>query len=226
MGSGGGKGGQQSTQVKIPAWLEDAAKQNIARADVLSTIGYTPYYGPDVAAMTPQEIAAMQGTNQAASAFGMPTSDPMAGMPQATNYGGMQAYSSGSLYDQALAELAAKRPGQYAAMTAPFIDPVTGAAPQAPFGPLVSGSSRSSTTPVRTSPTQGSSGSSGGSSGGSYSAARPTSGGYTSIRDMFDGGGPRTPGSTFSGGPMSGSLNRIGVKPAGSSGSSGMGGGK
>jgi hypothetical protein len=140
--SGGGKGGSQTTEVKIPQWLQDAAQQNIARADVLSTIGYTPYYGPDVAAFTPQQMAAMQGTNQAASAFGMPTSDPMAGMPAAQNFNGMQAYSSGSLYDQALAQLAAQRPGQFAALTAPFINPVTGANPSSPFGPLIGSSSR------------------------------------------------------------------------------------
>jgi hypothetical protein len=142
----GGKGGSQTTEVKIPKWLENAAKQNIQRADVLSTIGYTPYYGPDVAGFTPQQMASMQGTNQAASAFGMPTSDPMAGMPSAGNYGGMAAYSSGGLYDQALADLQANRPGQFAALTAPFIDPVTGAAPQSPFGPLVGGGAAAAAT--------------------------------------------------------------------------------
>jgi hypothetical protein len=131
-----GGGGKQTTTsaVEIPAWLEAAAQRNLAKADTLSQIGYTPYYGPDVAAMTPMQLAAMQGTNTAASAFGMPTADPMAGMPAAQNYGGMQAYSSGSLYDQALAELQRRQPGQYAALRAPFIDPVTGAQPLAPYG--------------------------------------------------------------------------------------------
>lgn len=44
--------------------------------------------------------------------------------------------------------------------------------------------------------------------------------GYTSIADMFDGGGPGQSGSTFSGGPLSGALNAVGVKPMGSSSSS------
>jgi hypothetical protein len=169
--SGGGKGGSQTTEVKIPQWLQDAARQNIARADVLSTIGYTPYYGPDVAAMTPQQMAAMQGTNQAASAFGMPTTDPMAGMPAAGDYGGMPAYSSGGLYDQALAQLAAQRPGQFAALMAPFIDPVTGAAPRSPFGPLIGSSSRDRD--------GGSSGSSRASSAGSSGSDRMWSDGMT-----------------------------------------------
>jgi hypothetical protein len=121
-----GGGGRNTTEVTVPAWLEQAAQRNLSRADELARIGYTPYYGPDVAAMTPMQMAAMQGTNTAASAFGMPTADPMAGMPAATNYGGMPAYSSGGLYDQALAELERRMPGQFAALRAPFIDPVTG----------------------------------------------------------------------------------------------------
>ena len=121
-----GGGGKNTTSVTVPAWLEEAAKDALLRANSASRTGYTPYYGPDVAALTPREIAGMQGTSQMASAFGMPTSDPMAGMPAATNYGGMSAYSSGDMYDAALAELERRMPGQYAALRAPFIDPVTG----------------------------------------------------------------------------------------------------
>lgn len=43
----------------------------------------------------------------------------------------------------------------------------------------------------------------------------PSGGGYTGIRDMFDGGGPGKPGTKFQGGPLSGTLNKIGVKPVG-----------
>jgi hypothetical protein len=133
--SGGGKGGKTTTQVQIPKWLEDAARQNMARADELAKIGYTPYYGPDVAALTPQQLAAMQGTNDAASAFGFATADPMAGMPQAQTFAnGVTGYSSAPMYEQSLAALQAARPGQFAAMQAPFIDPITGAQPGSPFG--------------------------------------------------------------------------------------------
>ena len=132
--SGGGKGGSTTSTVEIPAFLEGAARSNLAKADTLSRTGYTPYYGPDVAAMTPMQMASMQGTNAAASAFGLPTADPMAGMGQPLSYGGIPAYSSGGMYDQALAELQRRQPGQYNALRAPFIDPVTGAQPAAPFG--------------------------------------------------------------------------------------------
>jgi hypothetical protein len=132
-----GGGGKNTTSVTVPAWLEEAAQRNLGRADELARIGYTPYYGPDVAAMTPMQMAAMQGTNMAASAFGMPAADPMAGMPAATNYGGMSAYSSGGLYDQALAELERRMPGQFAALRAPFIDPMTGVQPMSQLGSAV-----------------------------------------------------------------------------------------
>lgn len=133
--SGGGKGGSQTTQVEIPAWLESAAQRNIGRAEELAQIGYTPYYGPDVAALTPMQQAGMQNTSSAAQAFGMAGGDPMAGMPQAQDFGGgVSGYSSAPLYDAAVAQLQSQRPGQYAAMQAPFINPITGAPASSPFG--------------------------------------------------------------------------------------------
>lgn len=107
------KGGSQKTEVKVPEWLEDAAKQAIARANQSANIGYMPYYGPDVAAMNQQQITAMQGTNQAARAFGMNTARPMEGMPKPQTFaGGLQGYSSGPLFQQARAEWAARHPRQ------------------------------------------------------------------------------------------------------------------
>jgi len=133
--SGGGKGGSTSTSVQVPAWLEGAAQQNLARADRVAQLGYTPYYGPDVAAFSPMQQAAMQGTNQAALAFGMPSVDAMAGMPQAQTFaGGVQGYSSAPLYQQSVEALAANDPGLYRAMGQMFIDPNTGAQPGSPFG--------------------------------------------------------------------------------------------
>jgi len=132
----GGKGGSTTSKVEIPAWLESAAQQNLAKANQLSQIGYTPYYGPDVAAMTPLQESSINNLGLAAGAYGLDApSSATAGMPQATTYAdGVRGYSSGGLYDQAVAELQARRPGQYEALNAPFINPVTGAAPAAPFG--------------------------------------------------------------------------------------------
>ena len=108
----GGKGGGQSTKTEIPAWAENATKRNLARAEEVQKIGYMPYYGPDVAGFTPSQQAAMQNNLSAASAFGMaaPT-DAMAGMPQAQDFGGgISGYSSGDLFDQAVAEFERRKP--------------------------------------------------------------------------------------------------------------------
>lgn len=116
-----------TTEVKVPEYLENAARQNIDLGNQVSQIGYVPYYGPDVAAMTPMQMAAGDNIGAAASAFGlaMPTSTG-AGMPTAMDYNGIGAYSSGALYDQALAELQQRAPAQFEALRAMFIDPVTG----------------------------------------------------------------------------------------------------
>jgi hypothetical protein len=128
--SGGGKGGKSTTEVKIPDWLESAARSNIGRAENVAALGPMPYYGPDVAAMTPMQTAAGQGINTAAGAFGLGTTDLSMGMPAPQTFaGGVQGYSSGGLYDQSLAELQRRAPGQYNAITGMFINPQTGAAP-------------------------------------------------------------------------------------------------
>ena len=128
---GGGKGGSQTTKVEIPAWLESAARKNIAKAESMSQVGYVPYYGTDVAAMTPLQNAAIDSTNAAAGAFGLPkTASATDGMPKATtDASGVSGYSSGTVFDNALNELRTRRPGQYQAIADMYIDPVTGALP-------------------------------------------------------------------------------------------------
>ena len=124
------KGGSSSQTTEIPAWLENAAIQNINRANDVSQIGYTPYYGPDVAAFSPMQQQSMQSTGNAASAFGLAPQgfDAMAGMPQAQTFAnGLQGYSSAPLYEQSLDKLFANAPAQYNAMADMFIDPITGA---------------------------------------------------------------------------------------------------
>jgi len=135
----GGKGGSTSSSVQIPQWAEDAARANLARADQLAQIGFVPETAalPTIAAFSPAQEAAFQGTNLMASAFGMPVAAGT-GMPAPTEYaGGIRGYSAAPLYEAAIADLAASRPGQYAALQAPFIDPFTGAAPGAPFGAAI-----------------------------------------------------------------------------------------
>jgi hypothetical protein len=122
MAGGGGKGGSTSTEVSIPAWLEQAAQSGLARGEQAAGIGYVPYRGPDVAALTPMQEAAMANTSAASSAFGLGASPmPGAGMPAAQTFaGGLQGYSSAPLYDQAVNELRMRDPAQYAKLMAPF----------------------------------------------------------------------------------------------------------
>ena len=159
------KGGTTSGSTEIPAWLENAAIENINKARDVSQIGYVPYYGPDVAAFSPMQQQSMQSTGNAASAFGLAPQgfDAMAGMPQAQTFaGGLQGYSSAPLYEQSLDKLFANAPAQYNAMNSMFIDPFTGARPQGNYA---------------ASPTQVSQMSSGGGGGGSVGGSTGPVGG-------------------------------------------------
>jgi hypothetical protein len=224
----GGKGGSTTSTVKIPAWLEDAARENLARANTVANIGPTPYYGPDVAAMTPMQIASNQGVASSANAFGLPGGElsmGIEGMPAPQTFaGGLQGYSSGGLYDQAVQELQTRRPGQYDAITGMFINPQTGAAPTLSFGPNVAAMPQTMpTTPLSYS--GGGDGNGGGGGGGGYYPGTGGGGadsgqagnGYRGLRDMLNGGGPGASGSTFSGGGiLSGVSNTLGINPVGS----------
>lgn len=111
------KGGSTSTDVTIPDYLKSPIIRNLNRAEQVARQGYTPYYGPDVAAQTPLQEAAIINSGQAANAFGLGSGniDPMLGMPEAQTYAdGVRGYSSGTLFDQALDTLKTNRPDQYA----------------------------------------------------------------------------------------------------------------
>jgi len=108
-----GKGGSKTT-TSVPKYVEEAGKRATEVADQIRDIGYTPYYGPDIAAFAPQQMAAFQNTNDMAQAFGM--GGGQVNMPQAQDFGGFQAYSSAPMYEQALAELQQRSPEQYQAL--------------------------------------------------------------------------------------------------------------
>jgi hypothetical protein len=108
------KGGGETQKVTIPQYITDASEANLIRAGELERLDYMPWYGPDVAAYNPTQLAAMQSNIDAAQAFGLlsPNSlTPAQGMPQAQEFaGGSRGYSSIPLYEQALAELKARQP--------------------------------------------------------------------------------------------------------------------
>lgn len=112
----GGKGGTQTSAQSIPAWVEGPAKQNLAMAKAAGQIGYMPYYGPEVAGLSPMQQQGMQRTQDALSAYGMAPrgSQYQSSLPEQTTMGGVSGYGSGNIFDQAVAELALRNPDQVA----------------------------------------------------------------------------------------------------------------
>ena len=174
----GGKGGSTTTSVEVPEYIQEAAKRNLTKAERISQLGYVPYYGPDVAAFTPLQEAAFGNVAGQAGAFGLatPAGDAMSGMPAAQEFaGGVRGYSSAPMFEQAQAELAARRPAQKSYIDSFFIDPFSGeygsnvAAPidyttAFPQAPVVTGDTG------------------GGGGGGGVAPPVTTGGGYTPVQ--------------------------------------------
>jgi hypothetical protein len=186
--------GSTETKTEIPKWLEDASKSNLAMGNDVASIGYVPYYGPDVAAFTPMQQASFQNTGQAANAFGMAGGGltGMEGMPQAQQFaGGVSGYSSAPMFAETMAALEANNPGQLAAIRNMFINPQTGAGgyqSQMPMQQPAMQQSRGGNDRDR--PMMPSNG-----GGSRYQGPNQNgdvgygSSGYSSVRDIFDGGG-------------------------------------
>ena len=120
------KGGTQVDMATLPRFAETRVQQGLNMgADVAGT-GYVPYFGPDVASLSPREQAAFQSTDAAASAFGMPTVDAGSYLPETTTMGGVTGYSSKPIMDANIEALQAQNPAQYDYLTSFTIDPVTG----------------------------------------------------------------------------------------------------
>ena len=134
----GGKGGSTTSEVTVPAYIENAARANLAKADSISQVGYTPYYGADVAAFNPMQQASFQNTADSASAFGMatPTSptDIMGNMGAPQTYAnGVTGYSSAPMFQDAVDTLGYFRPNQKALMDSFFVNPNTGFDPSGAY---------------------------------------------------------------------------------------------
>ena len=102
----GGKGSStQTTEVKLPPFLEKAAKENIAMADEVGRLGFMPNLGPTVAGFSPGQRAAMDNTNQAAQAFGMQQAGDVDDYMMGESFNDGAAYGGAPVYDQMLAGL-------------------------------------------------------------------------------------------------------------------------
>jgi hypothetical protein len=134
----GGKGGSTTSEIKVPQYIEDAAKANLAKAAGISEVGYTPYYGPDVAAFNPMQQAMFQNTSDVANAFGMATptnpQDIMGNMGRPQTYAnGVTGYSSAPMFQDAVDTLGYFRPNQKALMDSFFVNPNIGFDPNSPY---------------------------------------------------------------------------------------------
>ena len=130
------KGGTTSagSATEIPQWVQDAGRKQYQTGTELGQIGYTPYYGADVAAFNPLQTAAFDSTGMAANAFGMGGGSPTFATdgiqaPQ-TFAGGMRGYSGMPMYNEALNTLQEQRPYQKQQLDQQFTDPTTGLTPE------------------------------------------------------------------------------------------------
>lgn len=94
----GGKGGSQSSQVQIPGYMEDALRQQLARAQAVQNMPYAPIMGPTMAGFTSGQKAGMESQAALAQRMGIiPQEYDVASgyMPGAIDVGnGLTAYAS------------------------------------------------------------------------------------------------------------------------------------
>ena len=141
MSGGGGKGGSNTSAQSIPDWVQGPAQDNLAKAKLAGEIDYMPYYGPEVAGLSPMQTQGMQRTQDAMAAYGMApqNSQYQSSLPEQTTMGGVSGYGSGNLFDAAVAELAMRNPelaARYASAMSPVVRPQPPAPVQAPAGIL------------------------------------------------------------------------------------------
>lgn len=98
------KGAEKEVKVELPQEIEDASKENLKMAKQVGQIPYVPNFGLQAAAFTPMQEASFAGTNDAASAFGLPTSSGT-GMPAPQSVGGFSGYGTKDLYNNSLSQI-------------------------------------------------------------------------------------------------------------------------
>jgi hypothetical protein len=185
------------TTTSIDPDLKRAALEQLEMTRRVGQLGFVPYKGATVAGFQPIQLAAMQNLNAGLDAFGfggspMPTGEDLSPYP---------------IYQEQLAMMA---PGQRDFINSMFIDPMTGAAPTMQFGTQAAANQAAANQAAAAAMAQRGDRDSG--------DRRPTpsgaGGGYNSLRDMIDGGGPGRSGKSFSGGGrVSAAANRAGISP-------------
>lgn len=122
--------GSDTQSTELPSWVTDASQKNIKDAERIAALGYVPYIGPDVAALSSGERAAHKGNIKAAKAFGLPAGKINQDLPRARNYNGVEAYSAFPMYAAALEELKNRYPEKYAMLMGQMMAAQGGGMPQ------------------------------------------------------------------------------------------------
>ena len=122
-------GSSSKQETKIPAYIEEAGKKALERAQQIQDLGYVPYMGPEIAEISETERALNRNVGAMASAFGLEGPAPLTmGDAEVTSAGGVSGYSSYPAYMSALQRLQEQRPDQYAYLAGlGRFDPITGA---------------------------------------------------------------------------------------------------
>lgn len=206
MSGGGGKGGSESTQTQIPAWLEDASKDVVSRGNAVGDIGYTPYMGPEIAAFNKAQESAFNNNIAMARDLGLEASSTPS-MPGAEHFGnGVWGYGSYEPFKATMERFREERPGQSAMIDSFFIDPVTGEAGDLTTRMITEARQMmESGQPLTAGGGYGPDGNEGPTGSGTSGAG--LFGGYSGIGDMMDGGGAGRSGSSYQGG---GAISAIG----------------
>jgi len=113
---GSSASGSETSTTAVPQYLEDASRYNLNRGADAANIGYVPKYGPDVAALTPLQLASINNLSQNANAFGMAGGNVTggSGMPDPMQFaGGINAYSSAPAFQEMVSNLQANNPDKY-----------------------------------------------------------------------------------------------------------------
>ena len=121
-------GSSSRQETKVPAYIEEAGKLALQRAQEIQGMGYIPYTGPEIAAISDTERALNRNVGAMASAFGLEGPAPLSmGDAQLTSAGGVSGYSSYPAYMAAMERLKEQRPDQYAYLSGMTrFDPITG----------------------------------------------------------------------------------------------------
>lgn len=122
----GGKGGKQTSKADLFPGQKELIDYITGRTKDVAGLPFAPYIGPDVAAFTPAQEAAMMGAARGAESYGLIAPDTgaamvSAGMPEAQTFaGGIRGYSSFPLFQESLAQQEIYNPGYMEAIRRMF----------------------------------------------------------------------------------------------------------